>query len=148
MSSLWTPGGEVPVDRGAPAAGPSGAPPSSAPPSAGDTATRGPDPAVTDPDEAALHAEYERMQRQILEAPAADVIAQHLMSLYELAAMHLGQERPRLDDARLVIDALDALTEALRGRLGVAEPAITEALPRLKMAFVEATDRVRTGSTA
>ena len=147
MSSLWTPGGEVPVDRGAPGAAPSGAPPSTPPP-AGDAAASGPGAGDISADEAALRAEYERMQQQILEAPAADVIVQHLMSLYELAAMHLGQERPRLDDARLVIDALDALTEALRGRLGAAEPAITEALPRLKMAFVETTDRVRTGSTA
>jgi hypothetical protein len=129
MSSLWTPGGEVPVDRDAPP-GPSAEPP------AGESA----------PDEAALRAEYERMQRQVLEAPAADVIAQHAMSLYELAALHLSQERPRLDDARLVIDALDALVEGLRGRLGPAEPPLTEALPQLKMAFVHATDRARAGS--
>ena len=142
MSSLWTPGGEVPVDRGAPGPGPAqaaGAPtvePSSEPQSA-------PPPSA---DEAALRAEYEQMQRQILEAPAADVIAQHAMSLYELAALHVSQERPRLDDARLVIDALDALVEGLRGRLGAAEGPLTEALPQLKMAFVQATDRVRAGS--
>jgi hypothetical protein len=134
MSSLWTPGGEVPVDRDAPPPGPPDGPPSEGPPH------------EETPDEAALAAEYERMQRQILEAPAADVIAQHAMSLYELAAVHLSQERPRLDDARLVIDALDALVEALRGRLGAAEAPLTEALPQLKMAFVQATDRVRSGS--
>ena len=134
MSSLWTPGGEVPVDRDAPAPGPA---------ETAATTSGGDQPSA---DEAELRAEYERMQRQVLEAPAADVIAQHAMSLYELAALHLSQEQPRLDDARLVIDALDALVEGLRGRLGPAETPLTEALPQLKMAFVQTTDRVRSGS--
>ena len=131
MSSLWTPGGEIPVDRNqepAPAPEPPG----------------GPSP---EPDEAELRAEYERMQQQILEAPAADVIAQHVMSMYELAAVHLSQEEPRLDDARLVIDAVTAIVEKLSGRLGPIEAPLNEALPQLRMAFVEATDRVRARSS-
>lgn len=125
MSSLWTPGGEVPVDRDrpsqeAPAAEASGAP---------------------GPADEELRAQYEEMQRQVLEAPAADVVAQHAAALYELAAMHLSQERPRLADARLVIDALTALVEGLQGRLGPAEEPLAAALPQLKMAYVEAVDR-------
>lgn len=127
MSSLWTPGGEVPVDRDrAPE-------PERQPPAEGSS----------EPDEAALRAEYERMQQQILEAPAADVVAQHVMSMYELAAVHLSQEEPRLEDARLVIDAVTAIVDALAGRLGPVEAPLKEALPQLRMAFVEATDRVR-----
>jgi hypothetical protein len=125
MSSLWTPGGEVPVDRDrpsqdAPAAEASGAP---------------------GPDDEELRAQFEEMQRQVLEAPAANVVAQHAAALYELAAMHLSQEQPRLADARLVIDALTALVEGLQGRLGAAEEPLAAALPQLKMAYVEAVDR-------
>lgn len=119
MSSLWTPGGEVPVDRNtAPAAEPKPA-----------------------DDDAALEAQMQEMQRQLLEAPAADVLAQHLMAFYELAAMHLGSDQPRLPDAKLAIDAIEALLDGLSGRLGPAEEAIGAALPQLKMAFVEAKDR-------
>ncbi len=125
MSTLWTPGGEVPVDR--------------------NPAEQEPDPApapaegVDDPE---LAAQMQEMQRQLLEAPAADVIAQHLMAFYELAAMHLGSDQPRLSDAKLAIDAIDALLQGLAGRLGPAEEAIGSALPQLKMAFVDAKDRV------
>ena len=133
MSSLWTPGGEVPVERER------GAGEATPPP---DPATQGPPPAAADAsDDAALREQYEQMQRQVLEAPAADVVAQHAASLYELAAMHLSQEKPRLADARLVIDALTALVEALAGRLGPAEEPLNDALPQLKMAYVEAVDR-------
>ena len=126
MSSLWTPGGEVPVDRDR-----------TDQPAAADHT--GPDDAA--PEEAALREQYEQMQRQVLEAPAADVVAQHAATLYELAALHLGQESPRLADVRLLIDALDALLDGLRGRLGDAEQPLAAAIPQLKMAFVEATDR-------
>lgn len=126
MSSLWTPGGEIPVDRER---------------SSGEPAQAPAEPATNPPDDAELRAQYEEMQRQVLEAPAADVVAQHAASLYELAAMHLSQESPRLADARLAIDALTALIEALPGRLGAAEEPLKAALPQLKMAFVEATDR-------
>ena len=126
MSSLWTPGGEVPVDRDRPDRAATADP-------------TGPDQA---PDDEMLREQYEQMQRQVLEAPAADVVAQHAATFYELAALHLGQEAPRLAEIRLLIDALDALLEGLRGRLGDAEQPLAAALPQLKMAFVEATDRV------
>lgn len=130
MSSLWTPGGEVPVDRDRP------------PQEASAAASSGaPGPSEGAPGEEELRAQYEEMQRQVLEAPAADVVAQHAAALYELAAMHLSQERPRLADARLVIDALTALVEGLQGRLGPAEEPLAAALPQLKMAYVEAVDR-------
>lgn len=134
MSSLWTPGGEIPVDRDRPPAEPEAAAPSHA---ATDT-----DPG-TDAD---TGAQMEAMRRQLLEAPAGDVIAQHLMAFYELAAMHLGSDEPRLDDARLAIDAIEAVLQGLSGRLGPAEQAIGSALPQLKMAFVEAKDRLAAGA--
>ncbi|MGK2928099.1 MAG: hypothetical protein ACSLFO_00820 [Acidimicrobiales bacterium] len=138
MSSLWTPGGEVPIDRG----GTTG----TEPPTASDAAAERPPPPEPGgtPDRAAAEPtaeEYERMRRHVVEAPAADVVAQHAVALYELAALHLSEPEPRLGEARLAIDALTALVEGLQGRLGQAEGPLTEALPQLKMAFVEATDR-------
>lgn len=133
MSSLWTPGGEIPVDRNRPA----GDEAPSAPPEA-------PTPSPTsghEPDEAEIRAQMEQMRQQLLEAPAADVIAQHLMALYELAALHLSAESPRLTDARLAIDAVEAVVTGLEGRLGDGGRALAEALPQLKMAFVETSDR-------
>ena len=88
--------------------------------------------------------QVEQMRRQLLAAPASDVIGQHLMAFYELAALHLGEDVPRLDDARLAIDAIEAVLAGLEGRLGEAGPAIAAALPQLKMAFVEAADRSST----
>ena len=130
MSTLWTPGGEIPVDRNAPTR-PEPDPPVSPTP---DDATSG---AEVGDDE-----QLDQMRRQLLEAPAADVVAQHLMAFYELAAMHLSTETPKLADAKLAIDAVEALLSGLSGRLGQAESAIASALPQLKMAFIEAKDRV------
>lgn len=128
MSSLWTPGGEVPVDRER-----TDRPADERP---GEGTDR-------PPEDDEIRAQYAEMQRQVLEAPAADVVVQHVASLYELAALHLSQERPRLGDIRLLIDALSALVEGLQGRLGEPEAQLAAALPQLKMAFVEATDRAR-----
>ena len=126
MSTLWTPGGEIPIDRNAPT------PPEPEPPTT---------PAAEGPD-GASDEQFEQMRRQLLDAPAADVVAQHLMAFYELAAMHLGADQPKLADAKLAIDAIEAVLSGLSGRLGPAEEAIAGALPQLKMAFVEAKDRV------
>ena len=123
MSSLWTPGGEVPVDRGR-------------------TRSPSPDAAPTaEPrDDAAMAAE---LQRYLLEAPAEEVVAQHAVGLYELAALHLSQPEPRLAEARLAIDALRALVDGLEGRLGEAGRQLRDLLPQLQMAFVQLADRDR-----
>jgi hypothetical protein len=131
MSSLWTPGGEVPVERNRPAAEPT------APPTTGPTAE-------APPDEEAMAAE---LQRFLLESPAEQVVAQHAMGLYELAVLHLSQPEPRLADARLAIDGLAALVDGLEGRLGEAGRQLRSVLPQLQMAFVELADRARDPGT-
>lgn len=142
MSSLWTPGGEVPVDRNRPtgegaahaAAGPvtaGGSGPDAGPGAPGDHDLPG------TPDEEAMRAQVAEMQRMMLEAPAAQIVAEHAMSLYQLAVLHLSQAEPRLGDARLAIDALAALVDGVGDRLGPAQAPLAEALPQLKMAFVE-----------
>ena len=142
MSTLWTPGGEHPID------------PASTPPPGGSPAT---DPTLDDEIAAALpdgvslddlspeeRARAEEMVKEmmaarerLLETPAATIVANHGMGLYELAALHLSQETPAFAEASVAIDALAALVEALEGRLGEAEATLHEALNQLRLAFVQ-----------
>ncbi|MEC9394709.1 MAG: hypothetical protein VYA89_02540 [Actinomycetota bacterium] len=124
MSSLWTPGGEHPVE------------PESA---AKDAST--PDPTeVLSPEEReqaeALAQEMAAVQEQIASAPAAVVVANHLMGFYELAAIHLSQQPPNLPEASVAIDALGAVVEKLPGRLGEAESTMRDALHQIRLAYV------------
>lgn len=140
MSTLWTPSGEHPVDRpGGRASGPPPAvaagPPPSAPP--------GEDERELTPEEQAAAEEYARQldaaRQQLLEAPAGLVVGQQALQFYELAALHLSQPEPRLDDARVAIDALKAVVDAVGSRLGEAETPLRQALHQLQLAFVEVT---------
>jgi hypothetical protein len=132
MSSLWTPGGEVPVDRNRPS---SAQAPTAGEPGRGEPG--GPEEFGDDQ----LAAQAAELQRFLLETPAEQVVAQHAMGLYELAVIHLSQPEPRLGDARLAIDALAALLERLEGRLGEVGLQLREALPQLQMAYVQVADR-------
>lgn len=122
--TLWTPGGEhEPAREAAPAAG------------------------LTDDERAqleAMQAEMAEVRQQLLEAPAVVVVANHAMGIYELAALHLTAEQPKLPEASLAIDALAALVEGLSGRLGESEPTLREALAQLRAAYLEV--RARTGA--
>ena len=69
--------------------------------------------------------------------PAAVVVANHAMGLYELAAIHLSQQPPNKAEAKVAIDAFGALVEALQGRLGSDEPVLVDALSQLRLAFVQ-----------
>jgi hypothetical protein len=55
--------------------------------------------------------------------------------------MHLSQPEPRLDDARIAIDALAAVVERLGSRLGEAETPLRQALNQLQLAYVEVAKR-------
>ncbi|HUW02375.1 MAG TPA: hypothetical protein VMW08_08500 [Acidimicrobiales bacterium] len=143
--SLWTPGGEHPVEPNEPTA-PETRPETT--PSAAATADEGvPNLEDLSPEERAqveaMAAEMEEVRRQIASAPAADVVANHAMGIYELAAIHLTSEPPKFEEAQLAIDALAALVDALQGRLGQGEPTLIEARQQLQMAFVQ-----RRGQTA
>ena len=74
---------------------------------------------------------------RLLETPAAMIVANHGMGLYELAAIHLSQETPNFTEATVAIDGLAAIVEKLEGRLGDAEPTLREALEQLQMVFVQ-----------
>lgn len=131
--SLWTPGGEHEVPREPSPAG------------ASDTGASGVEdlPGFDDltPEQQqqamAMARELAETRERLAQVPAAEVVANHVMGLYELAAIHLSVDPPSLDDARLAIDAMVALLDGLAGRLGEHEAVLAEARTQLQMAFVE-----------
>ena len=84
-----------------------------------------------------MEGRLSELRRQLAETPASAVVANHCFGMFELAALHLSQQPPKLDDARLAIDALGCLVEGLEGRLGEQEPALKEGLTQLRLAFVQ-----------
>ena len=130
MSTIWTPSGERPVGREEPSAQPGAA----SPPGAATGAER-------EPTEEEMTARMAEFQRELLEAPAALVITNHCIGLFQLAAIHLEAQPPKLEEAQLAIDALAAIVERLGSRLGAEERPLQEALTNLRLAFVEVRDR-------
>ena len=59
------------------------------------------------------------------------------MGIYELAAIHLSDETPKLNEAQIAIDAMTGIVEALEGRLGENENVIKDALQQIQMAYVQ-----------
>jgi len=82
-------------------------------------------------------AELHETRRRIADAPANVVVVNHVMGLYELAAIHLSANPPRLDEAVLAIDAVACLVEGLGERLGEEYPTMRDALSNIRMAFVQ-----------
>ena len=122
MSSLWTPGGEHPVE---------------------------PDAAPSDPTGPQMDPEADPLaglsDDERAQAEANMVVANHAMGLYELAAIHLSEEDPDLTAARLAIDAMGQLVDGLSGRLGEAEATLKDALAQLRMAFVQVSEQAAGG---
>jgi len=84
-----------------------------------------------------MMAEMGEVRRQLSEAPAAAVVANHAMGLYELAAIHLTGQPPKLDEAKLAIDAFAALVEVLKGKLGPDESTLVDGLQQLRLGYVQ-----------
>jgi uncharacterized protein with GYD domain len=123
MASLWTPDGERPAPT---------------PPSAAEAAH------VTDQlgdDERAqaeqLAREMAEVREQLAQTPASVVVANHVMGFYELAAIHLSQQPANFTQATVAIDAMTAVLDKLRGRLGENEQVLRDALSQLQLAFVQ-----------
>lgn len=76
-------------------------------------------------------------RRRLAEVPAEVVVTNHAMGLYELAAIHLSAEPPRLAEAALAIDAVAALVEGLGDRLGPESETLAAALANIRLAFVQ-----------
>ena len=132
MSSLWTPGGERPVGRGEQAPPP--APPG--PPGEDELSPEEQDE-LSPEEQAELAEQMAAVQQELLGAPVAVVVANHAVGLFQLAALHLNQRPPDLEEGRLAVDAMGALVEGLSGRLGEDEASLKEALAQLRLAFVQ-----------
>ncbi|MCY3650361.1 MAG: hypothetical protein F4Y99_06895 [Acidimicrobiaceae bacterium] len=148
MSTLWTPGGEVPVgDRSSRAPDDSAASDGSA---ASDAAADF-DLDSLSPEEREQAEQYIRElaeSRERLKAvPASVVVANHAMGLYELAALHLSNQPPNFVEGAVAIDALGALLDGMKGRLGEAESTLQDALSQIRMAFVQLKNRPEDGDT-
>lgn len=123
--SLWTPGGERPVE---PASGGDGAP----------GGAGGPQLSAEQEVEAqAIAAEMAEVRAQLAQVPAAQVVANHAMGCWELAAIHLSSQPPNFAEAQVAIDAFGALTDVLTGKLGDDEATLHDALAQLRLAFVQ-----------
>ncbi len=149
MSSLWTPGGEVPVSRESQASQKSSSDQSDQgfPPEFGDI-----DPESLTPEQReqlqAAAQEMARVRAEVLQTPAVEVIANHLMGFFELGAIHLSQETPNFAQATIAIDSLDAVVSALGDRLGEHQETLESALAQIKMAFVQLKERANNPSAS
>jgi hypothetical protein len=94
-----------------------------------------------------MQAEMADVRAQLLAAPASVVVANHAMGIYELAAIHLTADAPKLPEASLAIDALAALIDSLSGRLGEAEATLRDALGQIRAAYVEVSAHQRDTGT-
>ena len=139
--TLWTPDGEVPVNRT-----PTGPSEPVRPPAGGASEMVG-GPSLDDlsPEERAeaeaFIAEMAQVQEQIGATPAAQLVANHIMGFYELAAIKLSQQPPMFADAQLAIDAMAAVLDSVESRLGPDGGALRDALSQLQMAFIELKNR-------
>jgi len=85
------------------------------------------------PDPAAM----DELRRQLADTDPSVVIANHAYGLFELAAVYLSTQPPRLAEAQLAIDALAGLCEAVGPRLGEATSPLVEALAQIRLAWVQ-----------
>jgi hypothetical protein len=137
MSTIWTPSGERPVGRDESTPAPSTAP--------GPPAGAGPDDEVSDEELAARMAE---LRDELLNTPASVVVANHCIGLFQLAALHLGQEQPNFEEAQIAIDALAAVVDAVGPRLGENEQPLRDALTNLRFGFTQARNAVSGGGAS
>lgn len=74
---------------------------------------------------------------RLADVPAEVVITNHVMGLYELAAIHLSATPPDLVQAALAIDAVACLVDGLGDRLGDDASTMRDALNNIRLAFVQ-----------
>jgi hypothetical protein len=86
---------------------------------------------------AAAQREMNEARARLSEIPAEVVITNHVMGLYELAAIHLSATPPDLRQSALAIDAVACLVDGLGARLGEEAPTMQDALANIRLAFVQ-----------
>lgn len=130
MSSFWTPSGEHEISRDA-----GDAPPANPAPDFNGEADIDPETS------AAMEQQLREAQEQLLSVPAGQIVANHVIGLFELAALHLRVDPPNLDEARLPIDAMGVLVEQLGDQLPEHQ-TLAAALHQIRLAFVEVQNEV------
>jgi hypothetical protein len=141
VSSIWTPSGEYrPSDE------PDGP---DAPPPVGTAADEagGPGGGQISPEE--LEA-MGRLHDQLRDTPAIDVVANHVVQLFQLALVYLGAgvgggdaaDAPVADlvQASIVIDTMAAIVDGFGPRLAEHEQTLRDALTQLQLLWVEIAD--------
>jgi len=138
MSTLWTPDGErkVPPANDEPAAAPSG---------------EEAEPELTPEQQEqarAMAKELAEARARILATEASTVVANHAFGIYELAAIHLTADEPKLTEAQVAIDALGALVNGLKGRLGEVEGTLVDALQQAQLLYVQRVEAANAAGSA
>lgn len=104
-----------------------------------------------DPETADALADAEQAMREardrLAEVPAEVVVTNHVMGLYELAAIHLSATPPDLRQSVLAIDAVACLVDGLGERLGDDYPTMRDALNNIRLAFVQIKGQVTASET-
>jgi len=100
-----------------------------------------------------LHALLE-VRHQIRQVPAVDVIANHVVQLFELALIHLGMAFPPDDSGRrppanlpqsqLAIDAMATLVEGMDTHLEPHREALREGLAQIRLLYVRCSEEAMT----
>ena len=76
-------------------------------------------------------------RERLMSVPAEVVVTNHVMGLYELAAIHLSADEPDLTQAALAIDSVACLVDGLGDRLGPDAATMRDALNNIRLAFVQ-----------
>lgn len=84
-----------------------------------------------------MQDELRAMQEELSSVPAAAIVANHAVGLFQLAAVHLQVSPPNFADAQLAIDAMAAIVDGCRGRLGPDESTLVDALSQIRLAYVQ-----------
>ena len=91
-----------------------------------------------------------RLHEQLRATPAVDVVANHVVQLFQLALVYLGAgaapeesaTAPAADlvQAAIVIDTMAAIVDGLGPRLDLHEQTLRDALTQLQLLWVEIAD--------
>lgn len=136
MSTLWTPDGERKVP-----------PATDEQPTAPPTESAEPELTPEQQEQArAMAKELAEARARILATEASTVVANHAFGIYELAAIHLTADEPNLSEAQVAIDALAALVNGLKGRLGEVESTLVDALKQAQLLYVQRAETAKGGA--
>ena len=86
---------------------------------------------------AAELAEMMRVRREVAATPASEMLANHMMRLFDLTTIYLEADPPAFGEAATVIEAFRAVLETLGDRLGETQQPLSDALGQLQMLFVQ-----------